>query len=41
MSPNGPLASRLVHTHCARKAARRNERARHPAAEAHGTSGFA
>jgi RNA-directed DNA polymerase len=31
--PDGPAASRLVHTHCARAAARRNERARHPAAE--------
>jgi len=41
VTPNGPLASRLVHTHCARKAARRNEHARHPAAEPHGTSGFA
>jgi RNA-directed DNA polymerase len=26
---NGPTASRLVHAHCARKDARRNERARH------------
>jgi RNA-directed DNA polymerase len=26
-SPNGPNASRLVHTHCARQAARRNQRA--------------
>ena len=25
-APNGPYASRLVHTHCARKAARRSER---------------
>jgi RNA-directed DNA polymerase len=40
VSPNGPHASRLVHTHCARKAARRNERARHPAAT-RDTSGLA
>jgi RNA-directed DNA polymerase len=31
--PNGPHASRLVHTSCARKTARRRKRARHPAAE--------
>jgi RNA-directed DNA polymerase len=41
VTPNGPLASRLVHTHCARKSARRNERARHPDAESRDTSGFA
>lgn len=28
--PNGPNASRLVHTHCGRKATRRNKRAQHP-----------
>jgi RNA-directed DNA polymerase len=41
VSPNGLRASRLVHTHCARKSARRNERARHPAATSRDTSGFA
>jgi len=39
--PNGPNASRLVHTHCARKATRRNKRAQHPATEPHDTSGLA
>lgn len=29
-TPNGPNASRLIHTHCARQAARRNERQARP-----------
>ena len=40
-TPDGPIASRLVHTHCARKAARRSERARHLAAESSGPPGLA
>lgn len=40
-TPDGPVASRLVHTHCARKAARRSERARHLAAESDGPPGLA
>jgi RNA-directed DNA polymerase len=38
---NGPLASRLVHTHCARQAMRRRERARHLAARTRDTRGLA
>jgi RNA-directed DNA polymerase len=40
--PNGPLASRLVHAHCARRAARCNERRQHhPPALSDGPSGLA
>lgn len=39
--PGGPAASRLVHTHCARKATRRNERQRANSAPARDTSGLA